>query len=84
MENKSLLSVLVHLVGQQLIAMSKKQGFELGFWVRNARGSSAEVDFVIIWKNMMIPVEVKSGKTGTLKSLNVIPDLIGNPQAFYG
>lgn len=63
-----------HLVGQQLIAMSKKQGFELGFWVRNARGSSAEVDFVIIWKNMMIPVEVKSGKTGTLKSLMLFMD----------
>jgi predicted AAA+ superfamily ATPase len=58
-----------HLIGQQLISMQKPAGFELGFWVRNARSSSAEVDYVLIWNNQMIPVEVKSGKTGTLKSL---------------
>ncbi len=63
-----------HLVGQQLIAMQKKTGFELGFWVRNARNSSAEVDYVIIWNNLMIPIEVKSGKTGTLKSLLLFMD----------
>lgn len=63
-----------HLVGQQMIAMSKSRGFGMGFWIRNARGSSAEVDYVIIYKGRMIPVEVKSGKTGTLKSLMLFMD----------
>ncbi|HNZ07647.1 MAG TPA: AAA family ATPase [Candidatus Cloacimonadota bacterium] len=58
-----------HLVGQQLLSMASAHGFKLGTWVRNARSSSAEVDFVIIWRGRMIPIEVKAGKTGTLKSL---------------
>ena len=29
-----------------------------------------EVDFVLPFKNHLVPVEVKSGKTGTLKSLH--------------
>ena len=63
-----------HLFGQQLISMQKQHDFELGFWVREKRGSSAEIDFVIIKNNEMIPVEVKSGKTGSLKSLLLFMD----------
>jgi hypothetical protein len=58
-----------HLVGQQLMSIALAHNFKLGTWVRNARGSSAEVDFVISMGNRMIPVEVKAGKTGTLRSL---------------
>ena len=58
-----------HLVGQQLLSFAAASGFKLGTWVRSARSSSAEVDFVVIQDNRMIPIEVKAGKTGTLKSL---------------
>jgi len=63
-----------HLVGQQLISIQRQSDFQLGFWVRNARSSSAEVDYVVIWHNKMIPIEVKCGKTGTLKSLMLFMD----------
>ncbi len=61
--------VMEHLVGQQLMSIAFAHTFRLGTWVRNARGSSAEVDFVITIGDRMIPVEVKAGKTGTLRSL---------------
>lgn len=58
-------------VGQELLAMAPpySQG-ELCYWERDVKGSSAEVDYVINIGDQIIPMEVKSGKTGTLKSLN--------------
>ena len=44
---------------------------ELFCWIRQTRGSNAEVDFVIGIGDQVVPVEVKAGKTGTLKSLHV-------------
>lgn len=40
-------------------------------WMRQKCTSSAEVDFVIPLAGTVVPVEVKAGKTGTLKSLHV-------------
>jgi hypothetical protein len=57
------------VVGQMLTAMKAKYGFELAFWKRDARSSTAEVDYVLIYKGKMIPIEVKAGKTGSMKSL---------------
>jgi predicted AAA+ superfamily ATPase len=44
---------------------------ELFCWMRQTRGSNAEVDFVIAIANHVVPIEVKAGKTGTLKSMHV-------------
>lgn len=44
---------------------------ELNYWVREKIQSAAEVDYVIAHGQRVIPVEVKAGKTGTLKSLQV-------------
>ncbi|WP_394698524.1 DUF4143 domain-containing protein [uncultured Desulfobacter sp.] len=44
---------------------------ELFYWCREKRQASSEVDFVIHKGIRIIPVEVKAGKTGTLKSLHV-------------
>jgi len=41
------------------------------YWAREKRGSAAEVDYVISQGREIIPVEVKAGKTGTLKSLHL-------------
>lgn len=57
-------------IGQHLYYRS--QGFRkpvLHYWLREGRRSNAEVDFVISEGNWIIPVEVKAGKQGTLKSL---------------
>lgn len=43
----------------------------LYYWVREAKNSSAEVDYVIPCCFKTIPVEVKSGKTGTLRSMHL-------------
>jgi len=62
-------SIAEHLVGQELAAldMDKVQG--LHFWVREKNQSSAEMDYVIQHGSRLIPLEVKAGKTGTLRSL---------------
>jgi uncharacterized protein len=44
---------------------------ELFYWNREVPGSNAEVDFVIAHGPTIIPVEVKAGKTGALKSLHL-------------
>jgi len=43
---------------------------ELFYWTRETKGSSSELDYVISHKHHIIPIEVKAGKTGTLKSLH--------------
>jgi len=56
-------------VGQQLLT----QGFEpLRYWARNKPNSSAEVDFVIENNGEIIPIEVKSGAAGKLRSLHLM------------
>ncbi len=39
-------------------------------WMRTIPGSSAEIDYVLQHQNIVIPVEIKSGTTGSLKSLH--------------
>ncbi|MBN2857446.1 MAG: ATP-binding protein [Candidatus Delongbacteria bacterium] len=59
-------------VGQQML--SSEPFFldpQLYYWTREARNSAAELDFLAEANNTIIPVEVKAGKTGTLKSLQV-------------
>lgn len=59
-------------VGQELMAYSANyQETALFYWQRDKRGSQAEVDYVINVGSGIYPVEVKSGKTGRLKSLRV-------------
>jgi len=70
------------LVGQMLTAMKEKYGFELSFWKREERGSTAEVDYVMIWCGKMLPIEVKAGKTGTLRSLLVFMEEAPHEFAF--
>ena len=44
---------------------------ELYCWMREKSQSSAEVDYLISVGDVVVPVEIKAGKTGTLKSLHV-------------
>lgn len=59
-------------IGQHLLydrpAYEKPQ---LYYWNREKRGSSAEVDYLISHGSQVIPVEIKAGTTGSLKSLQV-------------
>lgn len=42
---------------------------ELYFWIRNAKNSQAEVDYVSSFKLNILPIEVKAGMRGGMKSL---------------
>jgi len=57
-------------VGQELIAYNKPylRGL-LHYWEREKKGSEAEVDYVIEIENHIVPIEVKAGEIGSLRSL---------------
>src|SRR3990167_1099996 len=57
------------VVGQELLALHSHIQKPLKFWVREKAQSQAEVDYVIPFQQHLIPIEVKSGETGTLRSL---------------
>lgn len=61
-------SMAEQFVGQEL----KAQSDNLFYWTRDARGSSAEVDYLLSRHDQIIPIEVKSGKSGKLKSLHLL------------
>lgn len=59
-------------VGQEFIASSPVfKETRLYYWIREAKNSNAEIDYLLQIENGIYPVEVKAGKTGTLKSLQV-------------
>lgn len=53
----------------------------LHYWHREERGASAEVDYVMQHRNSVIPIEVKAGTTGSLKSLHLFMGLKGFSKA---
>jgi predicted AAA+ superfamily ATPase len=44
---------------------------DLFYWSREEKNSNSEVDYLFQHKNKIYPIEVKAGKTGTLKSMQV-------------
>jgi hypothetical protein len=44
---------------------------KLYYWHREAHSSNAEVDYLLQQRQNIIPVEVKSGSRGTLRSLHL-------------
>ena len=58
------------IVGQALLSQAIRKNINLSYWYRDQKGSIAEIDYLISSHNKLIPVEVKSGKSGTLKSLH--------------
>lgn len=57
-------------VGQELIAYANSYyPAELFYWEREKMGSDAEVDYVLELGGKMVPLEVKSGKSGRIRSL---------------
>jgi len=78
-------TMIEHLVGQELLASQYNALSSLNFWVREKTTSSAEVDFVWPFEGKLIPIEVKSGTEGKLKSLHLYMDLVSHQMAlrFY-
>ncbi|NQU65703.1 MAG: DUF4143 domain-containing protein [SAR324 cluster bacterium] len=56
-------------MGQELIAYQNPYSRpSLYYWAREAKNSSAELDYLIQKQALIIPVEVKSGAVGRVKS----------------
>ena len=60
-----------HIIGQELLSKNQSPEAGLTFWTREKRQSSAELDYLINYKGQVIPVEVKSGASGKMRSLNI-------------
>jgi len=73
--------VLRHVVGQELISNSYDEPAKPDYWVRDKAQSSAEIDYVIRYEGMVIPVVVKSGEPGRLRSLHQFIDEAPHPFA---
>lgn len=63
-----------HIVAQELLGATTTFGEKRLFWVRDARNSQAEVDFVIRYKSHLLPIEVKTGANSKLRSLHLFMD----------
>jgi predicted AAA+ superfamily ATPase len=62
--------ILQHLVSQQLQSQNISPLYKLMFWVREKANSNAEVDLVYQSGKYVIPIEIKSGSHGSLRSLH--------------
>ena len=63
-------AVAEQFAGQELIScQSPFTKSRLFYWSRQVKNSSAEIDYLIEKDGLIIPVEIKSGTTGRMKSL---------------
>ena len=70
-------------VAQELIAYtSTKTKAKLYYWHRETKNSNAEVDFVVVKNQQIVPIEVKAGATGHLRSMHLF--LANHPNSKYG
>jgi hypothetical protein len=67
-------------VGQELISAGNDPVY---YWARDAKSSTAEVDYMFSKKNKVCPVEIKSGASGRLRSLHLLLDTFKNCPAGY-
>lgn len=74
-------AIIPHLITQELISLNTISNHNPHFWVREQNQSSSEVDLVYNYQNYVIPIEIKSGKTGTLKSLHQFVERTNHPYA---
>ena len=59
-------------VGQELVvAQSNREPASLYYWHREARSSNAEVDYVCVCGDEIIPIEVKAGGSGSMQSIRL-------------
>jgi len=63
-------ALIPHVVMQEVLAGRSRSDENTCFWVREKAQSSAEVDLVLPGAGLVIPVEVKSGPIGKLRSLH--------------
>ena len=73
--------IIPHLITQELISLNTISGKKPNFWVREKKQASSEVDLVYTYQSKIIPIEIKSGSVGTLKSLHQFIERTDHPYA---
>lgn len=63
-------AIIPHMLTQEVLSLNKRSYSKPCFWVREKKQSSAEVDLVLSHDGIVIPIEIKSGKVGKLRSLH--------------
>jgi predicted AAA+ superfamily ATPase len=64
-------AIAEQFVGQHLFDLSMNTpNRELHYWLREGKEANAEVDFVCAFHGKIVPIEVKAGASGSLKSLH--------------
>jgi predicted AAA+ superfamily ATPase len=78
-------TMIEHITGQELLARQYSALHSLSFWVREKPTASAELDYLYPYDGKLIPIEVKSGSEGALRSLHVFMDMAPHNMAvrFY-
>jgi len=66
--------LIPHLIMQEAQSLESASWKKPLFWVREKAQASAEVDLVVVHQGKAVPVEIKSGKAGTLRSLHEFID----------
>lgn len=74
-------AIIPHLITQELISLNALTERKPHFWIREKRQSSAEVDLVFPYRDKVIPIEIKSGSEGTLRSLHQFVESTNHPYA---
>lgn len=70
-ERSWLRQVCEQLIGQSLVARGTGRTRTLpNYWLREGKSGNAEIDYLVAHGQSIVPVEVKAGSTGTLKSLH--------------
>lgn len=65
-------AIAEQFVAQEFVAYNSfHEEYELFYWHKESKNSNAEVDFLVVKDSQLIPIEVKAGKTGWLKSLHI-------------
>ncbi len=74
-------SIIPHLINQELLSLNSLSNKKPFFWVREKNQASSEVDLLYTHQSKIIPIEIKSGSTGSLKSLHQFVERASHPYA---
>lgn len=86
LQNSSLMDVWKGHAAEQIVAqelrvvLDRNYRNEQFYWVRDKKGSNAEVDFVWQLKSSLLPIEVKCGTNAHLRSLHSFMSLPDAPE----
>ncbi|MEN8228827.1 MAG: AAA family ATPase [Bacteroidota bacterium] len=74
-------AIVPHIITQELISLNTLNNKMPHFWIREKKQASSEVDLVYTHREKVIPIEIKSGSEGTLRSLHQFIERSNHPYA---